>query len=292
MRGRRRRRGRRLRPGDLAGRGPRLVGAALGRPPGRAGARRRPGRLAAPPATRSPPRCPRRSPGRSRCAPARCPCSTPAGRPTWPGHGVLLDARTPERYRGETEPIDRVAGHVPGSVNLPMPTCSPRTAASCPPTQIRRRAAAAGVHRDTPVGTSCGSGVTAAQLALALHTPASTRSPTSGRGASGSRTRRDPWRPGRHPEGRLRGARRAARARSVPRTPPRRCPRVDVGDLAEPALDDVPGQHPAHRPLEPRPLRTRLEQQRVLRAPREDTVGALRHERTLVVAASTRGFGR
>ncbi len=35
---------------------------------------------------------------------------------------------------------------------------------------MRRRAAAVGVHRDTPVGTTCGSGVTAAQLALALHT--------------------------------------------------------------------------------------------------------------------------
>ncbi len=35
---------------------------------------------------------------------------------------------------------------------------------------MRRLAAEVGVHRDTPVGTSCGSGVTAAQMALALHT--------------------------------------------------------------------------------------------------------------------------
>ena len=84
--------------------------------------------------------------------------------------GVLLDARAPERYRGESEPIDRVAGHVPGSVNLPMTDLLAPDGRFLPPDEVRRRAAAVGVHRDTPVGTSCGSGVTAAQLALVLHT--------------------------------------------------------------------------------------------------------------------------
>ncbi len=84
--------------------------------------------------------------------------------------GVLLDARAPERYRGEAEPIDRVAGHVPGSVNLPMTDLLAADGRFLPPAEVRSRAAAVGVHRDTPVGTSCGSGVTAAQLALALHT--------------------------------------------------------------------------------------------------------------------------
>jgi thiosulfate/3-mercaptopyruvate sulfurtransferase len=84
--------------------------------------------------------------------------------------GVLLDARAPERYRGETEPIDPVAGHVPGSVNLPMTDLLAPDGRFVTADEVRRRSSAVGVHRDTPVGTTCGSGVTAAQLALALHT--------------------------------------------------------------------------------------------------------------------------
>ncbi|HSO64737.1 MAG TPA: sulfurtransferase [Ornithinibacter sp.] len=84
--------------------------------------------------------------------------------------GVLLDVRTPERYRGDAEPIDRVAGHVPGAVNLPIADVLAADGTFLPPDEIRARAARVGVHRDTPVGTSCGSGVTAAQMSLALAT--------------------------------------------------------------------------------------------------------------------------
>ncbi|WP_319462326.1 sulfurtransferase [Micromonospora sp. RTP1Z1] len=82
--------------------------------------------------------------------------------------GVLLDVRAAPRYRGETEPIDPVAGHVPGAVNLPAPEYV--TGGRFPAAEaLRERFAAAGVVDTTPVGAYCGSGVTAAQAVLALH---------------------------------------------------------------------------------------------------------------------------
>ncbi|MFG3419146.1 sulfurtransferase [Micromonospora sp. NPDC048063] len=82
--------------------------------------------------------------------------------------GVLLDVRAAPRYRGETEPIDPVAGHVPGAVNLPAGeyVAEGRFPAA---DALRARFAAAGVAGGAPVGAYCGSGVTAAQAVLALH---------------------------------------------------------------------------------------------------------------------------
>ncbi|MDG4802182.1 sulfurtransferase [Micromonospora sp. WMMD980] len=82
--------------------------------------------------------------------------------------GVLLDVRAAPRYRGETEPVDPVAGHVPGAVNLPAPGYV--TQGRFPAAEaLRARFAEAGVRPDAPVGAYCGSGVTAAQAVLALH---------------------------------------------------------------------------------------------------------------------------
>ena len=113
---------------------------------------------------------PHPAPGDITVRPGSVPVLDAVGAADMARSGVLLDARTPEWFRGESEPIDRVAGRVPGSANLPMGDLLAADGTFLPPEEVRRVAAAVGVHRDTPVGTTCGSGVTAAQLALALHT--------------------------------------------------------------------------------------------------------------------------
>ena len=84
--------------------------------------------------------------------------------------GILVDVRAPERYRGEVEPIDSVAGHIPGAVNLPMGLMQHGDGTFRSPDEIRGLAAEAGIDGSTVVATSCGSGVTASQMVLALAT--------------------------------------------------------------------------------------------------------------------------
>jgi thiosulfate/3-mercaptopyruvate sulfurtransferase len=82
--------------------------------------------------------------------------------------GVLLDARAPARFRGETEPIDPVAGHIPGARNRPTATNIGADGSFAAPAQLREAFAALGVTGETETAAYCGSGVTAAHLVLAL----------------------------------------------------------------------------------------------------------------------------
>ena len=84
------------------------------------------------------------------------------------GSFVVLDARQPERFRGETEPIDRRAGHIPGARSLPCRENVDAAGRFLAPEVLRERFAAVGVTGDAEVISYCGSGVTACHNLLAL----------------------------------------------------------------------------------------------------------------------------
>ena len=82
--------------------------------------------------------------------------------------GVLLDARAGERYRGEVEHVDPVAGHIPGAVSAPTAENVNPDGTFKPAADLAARFQALGATADRPVGAYCGSGVTAAHEVLAL----------------------------------------------------------------------------------------------------------------------------
>jgi thiosulfate/3-mercaptopyruvate sulfurtransferase len=85
-----------------------------------------------------------------------------------PGSGVLLDARAPQRYRGEVEPVDPRAGHIPGALNAPTSANLDAGGRFLSPQQLREHYAALGATTGRRVGVYCGSGVTAAHDIAAL----------------------------------------------------------------------------------------------------------------------------
>ena len=87
---------------------------------------------------------------------------------TFPGAGVLLDARAGDRYRGEVEPIDPRAGHIPGAVSAPTTENVDADGRFLPQERLRTRFAALGIAPGTPVAAYCGSGVTAAHEVVAI----------------------------------------------------------------------------------------------------------------------------
>jgi thiosulfate/3-mercaptopyruvate sulfurtransferase len=82
--------------------------------------------------------------------------------------GVLIDARAEERFRGIVEPIDPVAGHIPGARNRPSTDNVDADGRFVGRQTLRAAYDRLGVSDDLPVAAYCGSGVTAAQEVLAL----------------------------------------------------------------------------------------------------------------------------
>ncbi|WAP52786.1 sulfurtransferase [Arthrobacter sp. ATA002] len=82
--------------------------------------------------------------------------------------GKLLDARAKERYRGDREPVDPLAGHIPGAVNAPSASNLTEDGTFRAPEDLRASFEALGVRRNAPVAVYCGSGVTAAHEVAAL----------------------------------------------------------------------------------------------------------------------------
>lgn len=73
----------------------------------------------------------------------------------------LVDVRAPERYRGEVEPMERVAGHIPGARNRPCASMLTADGRMLPPEAVRPLIRGDGERADRPLVISCGSGVTA-----------------------------------------------------------------------------------------------------------------------------------
>jgi thiosulfate/3-mercaptopyruvate sulfurtransferase len=140
---------------------------------------------------------PRVAAGDFTAVPGHRPVLDAAGAAALARSGVLLDARAGERYRGETEPVDPVAGHIPGALSAPTAANVAEDGRFRPPAELRQRFAELGVpvgpqpglaapqpgsapRPGVPapqpgssggaiaVGAYCGSGVTAAHEVLAL----------------------------------------------------------------------------------------------------------------------------
>ena len=98
--------------------------------------------------------------------PGHLPVLDAAGAARVAREGVLVDARAAERFRGEVEPVDPVAGHLPGAVSVP-------TAQNLDDGRFRPVDGLAATYAMTDgrdeVGAYCGSGVTATHDLFALH---------------------------------------------------------------------------------------------------------------------------
>ncbi|MFH8617083.1 sulfurtransferase [Streptomyces sp. NPDC017979] len=125
--------------------------------------------------------------------PGALPLLTADGAAELARSGLLLDARAGERYRGEVEPVDAVAGHIPGAVSAPTAENLGADGRFLAADELTARFTALGAGDVAgPVGVYCGSGVSGAQEALALELAGFTPALYAG---SWSEWSRDPERP-------------------------------------------------------------------------------------------------
>lgn len=118
------------------------------------------------------------APGDFTARPGQRPVLDAAGAAEVARSGILLDARAPARYRGETEPADKVAGHIPGALSAPTAENVTGDGLFRPAGELRSRFENLGITaglnghsapaRARTVGVYCGSGVTASHEVLAL----------------------------------------------------------------------------------------------------------------------------
>jgi len=83
-------------------------------------------------------------------------------------HTVVIDARSPERYRGDEEPVDPKAGHIPGAISLPQADNLNDDLTFLPSAVLRTRFSNAGIADAHLVISQCGSGVTACHNIMAM----------------------------------------------------------------------------------------------------------------------------
>jgi thiosulfate/3-mercaptopyruvate sulfurtransferase len=108
------------------------------------------------------------SPGDATLAQGAMPVIDARQAAVWARQGLLLDARAGERYRGEIEPVDPLAGHIPGAVSAPTSANVGADGRFLPAEKLRQRFTLLGVRPGSATAVYCGSGVTAAHEIAAL----------------------------------------------------------------------------------------------------------------------------
>lgn len=85
-----------------------------------------------------------------------------------PEHRIVIDARAHARYRGDEEPVDPKAGHIPGALSMPLTANLGPDLTFLTPMELTARFASIGINDAGDVIAHCGSGVTACHNILAM----------------------------------------------------------------------------------------------------------------------------